>query len=461
MKLRNLYFLLPLLLVGNLLHAQSTNCVLDSFYIKSLETQDFGNQLNAILQLPNRDNKRFEILVSEDGGFVYTTKTITTTGFNLLLGLPKKQLYFKVRYTNGTCVSETLPVATIIPNASNSKYGQIDVVWNATGNQTIYELKRFGGIYYSKNDLTDTSYTDKQIECRGNYFYQIIGVYNDANRNQTAVISNYAQSNANYFQNPPNNKALVATILGDGSPQLNILDATGDMLYNLFRSIDDGPFQKIADTHDIQFTDIGNANQNRFCYYVNYLDACQNVSGNSTQACTIFLKANGNVLDWNPPVDTSAPIYYDVVHLPQESLGIQSSNNYVITSTSQGQEQYQITATFNFTIDGKSISVETTSNPVTIDFSAKVYLPNTFTPNADGQNDVFEAKFDPNNIKDFRMQIYARWGELVFETDEFITSWDGTYKGKKASNGSYIVKLYFKDTFGNEHIKSKEIKLMK
>jgi gliding motility-associated-like protein len=59
------------------------------------------------------------------------------------------------------------------------------------------------------------------------------------------------------------------------------------------------------------------------------------------------------------------------------------------------------------------------------------YLPNSFTPNGDGVNDVFLPL--PFNITSFTLKIYDRWGDLVFETDSFTNGWDGRYKnGSKA-----------------------------
>lgn len=71
---------------------------------------------------------------------------------------------------------------------------------------------------------------------------------------------------------------------------------------------------------------------------------------------------------------------------------------------------------------------------------ARVRIPNAFTPNNDGANDVFML----NGISIVRhMVIFSRWGQKVFEKDNFIAGdrascWDGTYKGQKCEPGSYI-----------------------
>lgn len=56
-----------------------------------------------------------------------------------------------------------------------------------------------------------------------------------------------------------------------------------------------------------------------------------------------------------------------------------------------------------------------------------IYLPNTFTPNADGLNDGFGAK--GVGIEKFEMQVFDRWGHVVFESNDIFNYWDGTVKG--------------------------------
>jgi gliding motility-associated-like protein len=69
-----------------------------------------------------------------------------------------------------------------------------------------------------------------------------------------------------------------------------------------------------------------------------------------------------------------------------------------------------------------------------------VRIPNAFTPNNDGNNDVFMIK-GISLVK--HLVIYGRWGEKIFERTNFIAGdrascWDGTYKGNPATAGSYV-----------------------
>ena len=81
------------------------------------------------------------------------------------------------------------------------------------------------------------------------------------------------------------------------------------------------------------------------------------------------------------------------------------------------------------------------------------YAPNAFTPNGDGINDEFLGKGKSIATDGFKMTIYNRWGERVFESDDISKGWDGTNKsGLKASpEGVYTWIAVMKDMFGMEH----------
>ncbi len=88
----------------------------------------------------------------------------------------------------------------------------------------------------------------------------------------------------------------------------------------------------------------------------------------------------------------------------------------------------------------KSDSIRLTSCPVLTYF----YLPTAFTPNGDGLNDVFRPI--SNEIIDFHLIIFNRWGEIVFETGDSGKGWDGTCKGSYCAPGVYTYVLSYPDT---------------
>ncbi len=70
------------------------------------------------------------------------------------------------------------------------------------------------------------------------------------------------------------------------------------------------------------------------------------------------------------------------------------------------------------------------------------YMPNAFTPNADGRNDVFRIRPGMiNNLKTF--SIYNRWGQLVFSTSNILQGWNGIFNGAPAAAGTYVWSIIY------------------
>jgi gliding motility-associated-like protein len=65
-----------------------------------------------------------------------------------------------------------------------------------------------------------------------------------------------------------------------------------------------------------------------------------------------------------------------------------------------------------------------------------VFVPNAFTPNQDPLNNEFKPVL--RGVVSYKMQIFDRWGELIFQTTDQNAGWDGTYKGKPAKQDSYV-----------------------
>lgn len=65
----------------------------------------------------------------------------------------------------------------------------------------------------------------------------------------------------------------------------------------------------------------------------------------------------------------------------------------------------------------------------------EIFIPNAFSPNDDGSNDILYVR--GNTIRELLLRIYNRWGEKVFETNNPSSGWDGIYKGTKVQPGVY------------------------
>lgn len=87
----------------------------------------------------------------------------------------------------------------------------------------------------------------------------------------------------------------------------------------------------------------------------------------------------------------------------------------------------------------------------------EVYLPNVFSPNGDGVNDHFMVFSSPEILKIDRLQIYDRWGTLLFEQNNFPPNqaqygWDGHFLGKPVSPAVFAVVVFWTDLEGDQQL---------
>jgi gliding motility-associated-like protein len=91
--------------------------------------------------------------------------------------------------------------------------------------------------------------------------------------------------------------------------------------------------------------------------------------------------------------------------------------------------------------------------PVKIYDTYIISVPNAFTPNGDGLNEVFIPVGYGTNPEGYSFSVFDRWGDEIFNTTEITQGWDGTVNGgnKKAQIDVYIWKLHIKDIHENYH----------
>lgn len=179
------------------------------------------------------------------------------------------------------------------------------------------------------------------------------------------------------------------------------------------------------------------------------------------------------VLPYPTPVISYSPGYVDVddptLALKDESLNSASS----LWTFSDGSTSNARSLNHRFNdVSGDAVYIhletanelgcsDTTSVTVPIELFA-VWLPNAFTPNGDGVNDLFYF-VSLNQLEDVTFEIFNRYGERIHSAsaktldsslqDELIETfaWDGTYKGNKVPTGTYIYRLTYK-RLGNTRV---------
>lgn len=86
---------------------------------------------------------------------------------------------------------------------------------------------------------------------------------------------------------------------------------------------------------------------------------------------------------------------------------------------------------------------------IVIDYEceASLIIPNCFTPNGDGINESFNVVYE--NIKDYKIVIFNRWGQLLFESGNLNEGWDGRYNQQMCPQGTYFYLINFKTDCGS------------
>ncbi len=97
---------------------------------------------------------------------------------------------------------------------------------------------------------------------------------------------------------------------------------------------------------------------------------------------------------------------------------------------------------YTVTVTNSSGCTGSYSMKVTVIPNYNVFIPNAFTPNGDGANDVWQIFGNIPGIKQIEVKVFNRWGEKVFETTDINFAWDGNYKGE-AMPGVYTYTAKF------------------
>jgi len=119
--------------------------------------------------------------------------------------------------------------------------------------------------------------------------------------------------------------------------------------------------------------------------------------------------------------------------------------------------RYVVTLTTNNSYGCPGMKIDT----VEIVPESTFYIPNAFTPNGDGENDYFTGK--GIGIVNYHMQIFDRWGMMIFETYDLYQGWDGRANGGSgiAQQDTYVYKINLTDIFHQQHYYIGAVNLLK
>lgn len=176
--------------------------------------------------------------------------------------------------------------------------------------------------------------------------------------------------------------------------------------------------------------------------------------------------------------DGSAPMTAVFRAVPQNTGNYEP--HYEWRFSRQGQEKpflirYEEDTRYTFTESG-SFAVElyisfvqgtdtieyVMDEPFTVTISeSKMELPNAFTPNGDGINDIFKVKEGYKSIVSFEAKVFNRWGKKLYEWNDIEGGWDGRSDGKNVPDGAYYLIVKARGADGRNYDVKKVINILR
>lgn len=103
--------------------------------------------------------------------------------------------------------------------------------------------------------------------------------------------------------------------------------------------------------------------------------------------------------------------------------------------------------------DGEGPKGDDSQDPDLVDLPDHFFVPNTFTPNGDGNNDFFLPV--STMIDHYDLEVFNRWGDRVYKSSDPVNGWDGSYNSQRAECGAYVWEITYMVTDANGQPKSK------
>ncbi len=321
----------------------------------------------------------------------------------------------------------------------------------------IYK-KELNGTFKLVDSTTNTTYVDDRL-CPKSYCYYVVAVQKNGRWTST---SNEVCKTSKYIKPLQAVKTIRTTVLDNGntytqwepykfSKHINryIISRYDDGLgkYSTYALVDSTGY---IDDNSNLYTNI-----NAYTYWVRVEDHCGDLSPEGSPNTTVLLKGKSvdyvAKINWSPYQKWESGVkQYDILFRDNGGFKLVGSVSGSAPSLEFDYKDKEMDDSLCFkirAIKDTSINVESLSNIVCFISDPQMHVPNAFTPNGDDINDVFIPRsvliFNQtgNPILDYHLEIFNRWGQKVFETDDVKKGWDGTYMGSPCTEGAYIYRL--------------------
>jgi gliding motility-associated-like protein len=319
---------------------------------------------------------------------------------------------YSVKISEGVCNATSLPIGVVVspkPTATFTLSG--DSVLCSGGNASLIAATGFSSYQWLVNGTIMPSETNPTLLVSGIGSYSVIvsnsgGCKDTSSAQSISLISGYSVtiSTADSVLCEGQSTTLFLTstypsLLWSTGQSTTSISVSNSGLYSVDVFNASGCYGK--DTIRIEVTTLP------------LVFAGNDTIGDCSNGIELRGKGIGSLIQWQPLKGLSDPFILNPIAKPNE------------------------TTLYTLTIQDKDCSAQD-EVMVSVDCGV-VYIPNSFSPNGDGNNDVFYVI--GNNVVEYELLIFNRWGEIIFESNSITQGWNGNYLNQAEPAGVYVYKI--------------------
>ena len=328
---------------------------------------------------------------------------------------------------------------------------------------TDYTVKRNDNLSFLTT--TNTNLEDTNVICKTEYCYQVTANYpgNAKSRSPEKCIRAFSTEIPDVLTDIAS--AVEGNIVALTWPEPENFTASS---YSIRRASGNLNFQTIDEIATPTYTDNGYDGEKPTLYQITYSDVCDNKSPSSviTQPIHLAGKVNNDNsirMEWNAYRAYADGVSgYQVTKFDPNNNILQNftvADTFLLDNTPDPSNQrvrYRITALpENATLE-KSLS-----NTAEFTRQARLVFPTAFTPDGKGpaENETFRVFGE--YISGIQLQIFDRWGKLLFTTNDLNKPWDGKSEGEDLPQSSYVWRAEITDLLGKTFTRTGSVALLR
>lgn len=239
------------------------------------------------------------------------------------------------------------------------------------------------------------------------------------------------------------------------------LDQVNTGTFDIYRRLE-GEELELISAQTESFTDPLGSVGRKYFYRIDYVDSCGQVlytaETNPPLVDVSLETTNQYQVIFTPPINSLLDIpsiqYQSGNDFSQTEGDVTSQEFSVQLDAKDGSPRQFITATSTY-----SGGIILKSNSATVRYELVIYVPTAFTPNGDGLNDTLELFGLPTEVA--TTNVYTRWGQLIYTSEQPTPGWDGMVNGSLASEGTYLYEIIFETADGKKRMQKGTFALIK